>query len=74
MQGQAEWGFEQPGLVGGVPVYSRDLELDGLKGPFQHKSFYDSMNNDRACGISFLLGLFYSCVMFAFLLEFSGQM
>jgi len=27
-------GFEQPGLEGGVPAYSRGLELDDLKGPF----------------------------------------
>ena len=43
MQGQAGWGFEQPGLVGGVPAYSRGLELDDLKGPFQLKPSYDSM-------------------------------
>lgn len=24
-----------------VPAYSRELELDGLKGPFQPKPFYD---------------------------------
>ena len=27
-------GFEQPGIEGGVPAYSRGLELDDLKGPF----------------------------------------
>ena len=43
IQGQAGWGFEQPGLVGGVPAYSRGLELDDLKGPFQPKLFYDSV-------------------------------
>jgi len=37
--GQAGWGCEQPGLEGGVPAYSRGLELDGLNGPFQHKPF-----------------------------------
>ena len=42
-QGQAGWGFEQPGLVGGAPAYSRGLELGDLKGPFQPKPFYDSM-------------------------------
>ena len=26
-QGQAGWGFEQPGLVEGVPAYGRGLEL-----------------------------------------------
>lgn len=35
----AGWSFEQPSLVGGVPVYSRGLELN-LKGPVQPKSFY----------------------------------
>jgi len=37
IQGQAGWGCEQPGLQGGVPAYSRGLELDDLKGPFQPK-------------------------------------
>ena len=27
VQGQAGWVCEQPGLVGGVPAYSRGLEL-----------------------------------------------
>ena len=36
-------GFKQPGLEGGVPAYSRVLELDDLKGPFQPKPFYDSV-------------------------------
>jgi len=43
-QGQAGWGCEHPGLEGGVPAYSRELELDGLKDPFQPKPFYDSTN------------------------------
>ena len=43
IQGQAGWGFEHPGLERGVPAYSRGLELDGLKGPFQPRPFYDSM-------------------------------
>ena len=38
-----KWGFEQPGLEGGVPAYSRGLELDDLKGHFQPKPFCDSM-------------------------------
>ena len=42
-QGQAGWGSEQPGLEGGVPAYSRGLELGDLKGPFQPKPFYDSV-------------------------------
>ena len=41
--GQAGWGFEQPGLEGGVPAYSRELELRDLNIPFQTKPFYDSM-------------------------------
>jgi len=43
IQGQAGWGFEQPGLEGGVPTCSGGLELDDLKGPFQPKPFYDSV-------------------------------
>ena len=43
VKGQAGWGCEQPGLEGGVPAYSRGLELGDLKGPFQPKPFYDSM-------------------------------
>ena len=35
--------FERPGLVGGVPAYSRGLELGDLKGPFKPKPFCDSM-------------------------------
>ena len=42
-QGQAGWGSEQPGLEGGVPAYSRWLELDDLKGLFQLKPFYNSV-------------------------------
>lgn len=37
------WDCEQPGLEGGVPSYSRGLDLDDLKDPFQPKPFYDSM-------------------------------
>ena len=44
VQGQAGWGFEQPGLVGGVPSNSRELELDDPKHPFQPKPYYDSIN------------------------------
>ena len=33
IQGQAGWGFGQPGLEEGVPAYSRELELDDLKCP-----------------------------------------
>ena len=43
LQGQPGWGFEQPGLEGGVPAYSRGLELRDLKGIFQPKPFYDFM-------------------------------
>ena len=52
IQGQAGWGFEQPGLEGGVPAYSRGLELDDLKGPFQPKPFYDSTILWIACSPS----------------------
>ena len=41
-QGQTGWGSEQAVLEGGVPAYSRGLELDVPKGPFQPKPFYDS--------------------------------
>ena len=43
VQGQAGWGFEQPGLEGGVPAYSSGLELDDLKSPFRPKPFCDSV-------------------------------
>jgi len=43
IEGQAGWGFEQPGLEGGVPAYSRGLGLYVLKGPFQPKPFCDSV-------------------------------
>ena len=43
IQIQAGWSFEQPGLLGGVPAYSRGLELDDLKGPIQPKSLSDSV-------------------------------
>ncbi len=43
IQRQAGWVFEQPGLDGDVPAYSRHLERDDLKGPFQLKPFYDSV-------------------------------
>jgi len=42
IQREAGWGCEQPALVGGVPAYSRGLELDDLKGPFQPKPLYVS--------------------------------
>ena len=45
IQGQAGWGCEQPGLKGGVPAYSRGLELSELKGPFQPKPFCDYMTS-----------------------------
>jgi len=43
IQGQSGWGFEQPGLEGGVPAYGRELELGGLKGLFQPELFYGSV-------------------------------
>ena len=42
LQGQAGWGYEQLGLEGGVPAYSRGLEWDDRKGPFWPKALYDS--------------------------------
>ena len=33
IQGQAGWGFEQPGLEGAVPAYSRGLDHMILKAP-----------------------------------------
>ena len=41
VQGQARWGCEQPGVVGGVPAYSRGWEQDDLQGLFQPKPFSD---------------------------------
>ena len=41
IQGQAGWGCEQPGLERGVPAYGRGV--CDLQGPFQPKTFYDSM-------------------------------
>jgi len=43
IQDQAGWGFEQPGLVGGVPAYSSRLGLHVLKGAIELKLFYDSL-------------------------------
>lgn len=40
---------EQPGLVGGVPAYSRSLQLVDLKGPFQRKPSYGSMIQAYTC-------------------------
>jgi len=40
-QGWAGWGFEYSDVVGGVPLYSKGMELDGLKAPFQPKPFCD---------------------------------
>ena len=42
VQGQAGWDLEQPGLEGGVPAYSKGLELGDLKDLFQPKPFCDS--------------------------------
>jgi len=44
IQGQAGWGCEHPGLVRGVLAYSRGVNRGDLKGPFQLKPFYDSVN------------------------------
>ena len=63
IQDQAGWGFEQAGLEGDIPAYSRGLELHDLKGPFQPRPFYDSVfcrmqsNLQRHVAISLLGGL-----------------
>jgi len=44
---QAAWGSEQPGLKGGVPAHSREVQIDDLKGPFQPKVSHDSMILNR---------------------------
>lgn len=36
---------EQPAPVGGIPAHGREVELDGLQGPFQPKPFLDSVIN-----------------------------
>ena len=46
IQGQAGWGFEQPGLEGAVPAYSRGLDLHDLKGPFQPNHMIDSIQKN----------------------------
>ena len=58
VQGRVGWGFERPGLEGGVPAYSRGLELDDLNGAFQPKPFYDSVIRD----LPSLCGCYLSCV------------
>lgn len=42
-------GHSATGLVVDSPAYSRGLELDDLKDPFQPKSFYDSSKNCNGC-------------------------
>jgi len=44
VQNQSGWGFEQPDLVEHVPVHGRGLDYMILKGSFQPKPFYDSVN------------------------------
>jgi len=43
IQGQAGCGSGQPGLLVGDPAHSRGLELDERCGPFQPRTFYDSV-------------------------------
>ena len=43
IQGQVGQGSEQPDLVEDVPAHCRGAGLETSKGPFQPKSFYDSM-------------------------------
>jgi len=42
--GQVGQGSEQPDPLEGVPAHCRGLEYKTFNGPFQLKSFYDSMN------------------------------
>ena len=42
-QARLDGAVPAPGLQGGVPAYSRGLELDDPKCPFQPKPFYDSV-------------------------------
>ena len=42
IQGQAEWGCEQPDVAIGVPVHCSGVGM-ALKGHFQLKQFYESM-------------------------------
>ena len=46
IQSQAGQGSEQPGLVEDIPAHCRCLSQMPSKGPFQPKTFYDSMNLD----------------------------
>ena len=46
-QGQAGWGFEQPGPGEVSLSIAGGLELGDLKGPFQPKPFCDSVKNKR---------------------------
>ena len=77
IQGQAGRGCEEPGLQGGVPAYSRGLELHDLKGPFQPKLFYHSMiplkctlqdkfgdcsYRENRAGLGILYSIYYSWV------------
>ena len=56
-QGQAGWGCEQPALEGGVPVYSREVELGDLNGPFWPKPSFlrKSASRRRRAALLYLL-------------------
>jgi len=43
------------GLEGGIPAYSRGLQLDDLKGAFQLKPFYDSHAGNEKIDLHVLL-------------------
>jgi len=43
IQGQAGCGSGQPGLLVGDPAHSRGLKLNDHCGPFEPRSFHDSM-------------------------------
>ena len=54
VQGQAECGSGQPGLVVGDPAHSMGLKLDHYD-PFQPRPFYDSLHREIVVGMCSLL-------------------
>jgi len=50
IQGQAEWGSEQPDPVEDGSVIAGVLDQMAFKGPFQNKPFYDSMASQGITG------------------------
>lgn len=52
MKGQAGWGLGQPNVVGGISVHGRGV---GVRSPFRHKPFYDSVNIIKRTYVSMIL-------------------